>query len=59
MRRELRVRGISHVTVLYSTEQPKTAEGVRTPASVAFVPASAGLMIAGEVVRTLAKTKED
>ena len=58
MRRELRLRGISHVTVVYSTEQPKTPEGQRTPASVAFVPASAGLMIAGEVVRTLSKIEK-
>ncbi len=56
MRRELRARGITHVKVVYSTEQPiKTDNGTRTPASVAFVPASAGLMIAGEVVRDLTK----
>lgn len=60
MRRELRARGISHVKVVYSTEQPiKSDNASRTPASVAFVPASAGLMIAGEVVQTLSKPKED
>ncbi len=56
MRRELRVRGITHVKVLYSTEEPiKSDNTSRTPSSVAFVPASAGLMIAGEVVRALIK----
>ncbi len=58
MRRELRERGVHHVKVVYSTEQPiKSDNPSRTPASVAFVPASAGLMIAGEVVRTLSKIK--
>ena len=56
MRRELRARGIIHVKVVYSTEEPvKTDTATRTPASVAFVPASAGLLIASEVVRTLIK----
>ncbi len=59
MRRELRARGISHVKVVYSTEQPiKPDTAQRTPASVAFVPGSAGLMIAGEVVRTLIEIKK-
>ncbi len=59
MRRELRARGITHVKVVYSTEQPKKSDAaVRTPASIAFVPASAGLLIAGEVVRTIGKTEE-
>ena len=59
MRRELRSRGISHVKVVYSTEQPiKSDNADRTPASVAFVPASAGLMIAGEVVRTICKIEK-
>ncbi len=62
MRRELRARGIEHLPVLYSTEsvQPQrgeAAEGHHVPASVAFVPPVAGLMIAGEVVRTLAKSE--
>lgn len=62
MRRELRARGINHLRVLYSTEpvQPhrgksEIAEGHPTPASTAFVPSVAGLMIAGDVVRTLSK----
>lgn len=59
MRRELRTRGISHVKVVYSTEPPIKPDTVqRTPASVAFVPATAGLMIAGEVVRMLANLEK-
>lgn len=60
MRRELRVRGIEHLTVLYSTEevQPhRSGDDPHTPASTAFVPSVAGLMIAGYVIRTLAQTE--
>lgn len=60
MRRELRARGITHVKVVYSTEPPIQSDNAsRTPASVAFVPASAGFMIASEVVRTLSKIEMD
>lgn len=58
MRKELRDRGISHVQVVYSTEQPVKTES-RTPSSVAFVPASAGLLIAAKVVQTLTETEKD
>lgn len=51
MRRELKRRGIRKVKVLYSTEEPVVKK--RTPASIAFVPAVAGLMIAGEVIRDI------
>lgn len=58
MRRELRARGINHVTVLWSDEIPIkskiTEDGKPVPASTAFVPPSAGLMIASHVVSTLA-----
>ena len=61
MRRELKKRGIDHVKVIYSTEPalspaPADEETHRraTPGSVAFVPAVAGLIIAGEVIRDLA-----
>ncbi len=57
MRRELRIRGINHLTVLWSDEIPiksKITEGGKpVPASTAFVPPSAGLMIASHVVREL------
>lgn len=67
MRRELRRRGITHLPVLYSTEEPRTPippagepgeplpQGKRQiPASCAFVPSAAGLILAGKVVRDLA-----
>lgn len=57
MRRELRARGINHLTVLYSTEEPirstVTENGKPVPASTAFVPSAAGLIIASHVVREL------
>lgn len=58
MRRELKLRGILHHTVLYSTEparkplfQPE--EGKTVPGSVAWVPSCAGLMMAGYIVQQL------
>ena len=62
MRRELRVRGIRGVKALYSTEEPVTrgilpGEGAGRriiPASISFVPGTAGLMIAGEIIRDIA-----
>ncbi len=56
MRKELKSRGISGVKVLYSKEEPlknPEAEDPRTPASIAFVPSVAGLIIAGEVIKDL------
>lgn len=52
MRKELKDRGITGVDVLYSREEP-AVRGQRVPASIAFVPSAAGLMIAGHVVRKL------
>lgn len=52
MRRELRQRGIDHLPVLFSTEQP-VKTGMRTPASISFVPSVGGLMIGGYIVRKL------
>ena len=61
MRRELKKRGIDHVKVVYSPEPalspaPAAEDTGRraTPGSVAFVPAVAGLILAGEVVRDIA-----
>ena len=54
MRRELKARGVKKLKVLYSTEIPKN-DGERTPASISFVPSTAGLIIAGEVVKKLIK----
>lgn len=63
MRRELRQRGIDRLTVVYSEEEPvppsqpmtqaETGERRATPGSLAFVPAAAGLVLAGEIVRLL------
>lgn len=60
MRKELKDRNIKNVKVLYSDEPPITpseviSDGTRrqVPASIAFVPSVAGLMIAGEVIRDL------
>ncbi|MCM1165751.1 MAG: tRNA threonylcarbamoyladenosine dehydratase [Lachnospiraceae bacterium] len=60
MRHELRKRGIERLKVVWSTETPAapTREGERVvPASCAFVPSVAGLILAGEVVRELALSK--
>ena len=63
MRRELRARGIENLKVVYSDEPPvenaiknDSEDGVRTTGSTAFVPAAAGLMIAGEVVKDLTQS---
>jgi len=68
MRRELRKRGVEHLKVVYSEEEPlRPAEaegepeaeqrfsGRPVPGSVAFVPSAAGLVIAGEVIRDLVR----
>jgi len=64
MRKELARRGIRHLKVVYSQEEALTPasvpgeepdEGRRSiPGSLAFVPGTAGLLLAGEVVRDLA-----
>ena len=64
MRRELRKRGIEHLTVVYSKEPARTPlpdpdieaeKGQRrsVPASNAFVPAAAGLIAASRVIQDL------
>ena len=52
MRRELKKRGFTEQTVLYSTQLP-VETGQRTPASISFVPPVAGYLLAGHAVRTL------
>ncbi len=51
MRRELKKRDVKRLKVVYSKEEPAVRR--ETPASVAFVPSVAGLIIAGEVVKDL------
>lgn len=63
MRKELKTRGIKHLKVLYSKEEPikpkKNQEGVKqVPGSISFVPSVAGLIIAGEVVKEILKIGE-
>jgi tRNA A37 threonylcarbamoyladenosine dehydratase len=58
MRKELKNRGVKKLKVVYSEELPFAVvetdeEGRRIPASVAFVPTAAGLVLAGEVVKDL------
>ena len=60
MRRELKKRNIKSLKVVYSDEQPvrpgvqlKCTERRDIPGSTAFVPAVAGLLIAGEIVKDL------
>lgn len=54
MRSLLRKKGVSALKVVYSEEEA-VKTGDRLPGSVAFVPAAAGLVLAGEVIRDLAK----
>ena len=64
MRRELGKRGIRHLKVVCSREEALTPQGGREeaerlgkrqiPGSTSFVPGAAGLILAGEVIRTLA-----
>lgn len=62
MRRELKARGIKSLKVVYSRELPRKPIGEcqeevvgrrQIPASNAYVPATAGLIMAGEVIQDL------
>lgn len=63
MRCELRKKGVNHLKVVYSQEQPltpgKSDESVQgrrqIPGSTAFVPSAVGLIIAGEVIKDIIK----
>lgn len=67
MRKELKARGIKKLKVVYSKEIPlepiedesfvsdEKRSRRATPGSIAFVPSVAGLILAGEVVKDLAK----
>ena len=56
----LRKRGINHLKVVYSKEEPvippevSDGERRRVPASISFVPSVMGLILAGEVVKDIA-----
>ena len=61
MRRELKKRGVEHLKVVYSKEEPLPPtgqigeNGKPIPASISFVPPVAGLIMAGEVIKDLMK----
>lgn len=59
MRKQLRVRGIKKLNVVFSPEEPRKpilSEGEkRVIGSVSFVPSSAGLVLAGKIIRDLAE----
>ena len=66
IRRELRARGIEHTKVLFSPEIPIKPEPLvendpgrrSTPASCAWVPSCAGLMMGGHIVQELLKSSD-
>ena len=65
MRRELKKRGIIHLRVVYSEEQAmtpavriETEGGKQVPGSLSFVPPVAGLIAAGEAIKTLIALEE-
>ena len=53
IRKKLRKEGIKGVKVVFSEEEPQKSGDRKTPASNAFVPAAAGLIIGGEVVKDI------
>ena len=61
MRKELRSRGIRHLKVVFSPEQPAASAQLEAPspgrrsvpASVPWVPSTAGILLAGTIVRDL------
>jgi tRNA A37 threonylcarbamoyladenosine dehydratase len=63
MRRELKVRGVKKLCVLYSEEEPVRLDdgsapvikdnGRNAPGSISFVPSVGGLMLASRVVRDI------
>ena len=66
MRRELKKRGIEHCKVVYSKEErlrpretdeplPDGSSRRSLPGSISFVPSVAGLILAGEVIKDLAR----
>ena len=64
MRKELKKLGISHMKVVYSTEEALTPVGAeeeaaaigkrQIPGSTSYIPGIAGLLLAGEVIKALA-----
>lgn len=67
MRRELKLRGIRSLKVVYSEEEARKIDlsdtepsnGRHPPASTSFVPGVVGLILAGEVIKDLAAKPEN
>lgn len=65
MRRELKKRGISKLKVVYSKEKPRKplleieSNKRQTPASISFVPPTAGFILAGEIIRDIIGENEE
>lgn len=58
MRRELRNRGVKHLNVVFSRELPMKRHGEdNRVGSVSFVPSSAGLVMAGGIIRDIAEVR--
>ena len=66
MRKELKVRGIDSLKVVYSKEEPIKPEKInelenetkkQVPGSISFVPSVAGLIVAGEVIKDILDKK--
>ena len=61
MRKELKARGVNHLKVVYSKEEPiipdntPTEAGRHIPGSISYSPAIAGLVLAAEVIKDLTK----
>ena len=68
MRKELKKRGISHLKVVFTTEESLKPEGMaeeaaaigkrQIPGSTSYIPGIAGLLLAGEVIKDLAGRTE-
>ncbi len=53
IRKKLKSKNIEHLTVVYSREEPIKIENSKSPASISFVPSTAGLIIASVVAEKL------
>lgn len=63
IRKELRKLEIPNLKIVYSTEEPKPSkqnqDGTRTLGSISFVPSTAGLIIASEIVKDIIKKQKN
>ena len=61
MRNHLKKQGIDSLKVVYSKEEPIkwVNEGKTVPGSVSFVPAVAGLILAGEVIKDISECRNE